>query len=175
MPLSLRYALRIRHPFGQKLGASVSIMNSSFAYETVIRMHNVDAAQRLFFADQFVIVHDAWEAYLDSVGFSIGAILETEDFVLPIVHAESDYSTPVRLGDCVRVALCCERVGTTSFTVCFDLTVEDIPVGHTKHVHTAVSKATGLAIPLPEAIRDLLARLSPTDAEPGRAETPDPL
>ncbi len=46
-----------------------------FRYETTIKVHNMDAARRLFFAEQFVIAHEAWETCLSSVGFSIGRIL----------------------------------------------------------------------------------------------------
>ena len=127
-----------------------------FSYHTTIKMHNVDAAQRLFFADQFVIAHDAWEAYLEAQGLSIRALLEAFDFVTPIVHAEGDYTAPMTLGDRVTVSVECAEVGTKSFTMKFTIAANDVGVGQVTHVHATVDKASGQAIPVPETLRELL-------------------
>ncbi len=126
-----------------------------FSYETTIKMHNVDAAQRLFFADQFVIAHDAWEACLESHGFGIGHMLDQCDFVTPVVHAEADYTAPLTLGSKVTVTVTCEAIGNTSFTIGFCLNTDSC-VGRVTHVHAVVDKAMGNAIPIPAVLRDTL-------------------
>ena len=129
-----------------------------FSYHTTIRMNNVDAAQRLFFAEQFVIAHDAWEAYLEAHGTSIRSLLEDFDFVTPIVHAESDYTAPMKLGDRVVVAVECAEIGTKSFTMKFRIAANDVSVGQVTHVHATVDKASGAAVPVPGTLRELLGR-----------------
>lgn len=127
-----------------------------FCYHTTIKMHNVDAAQRLFFADQFVIAHDALEACIEAQGLSIRALVEDQDFVTPIVHAEGDYTAPVKLGDRVTVSVECAEVGTKAFTMRFTIMANDVCVGQVTHVHAAVDKASGQTIPVPDMLRELL-------------------
>ncbi len=40
-----------------------------FTYKTKISLHDTDAAGIIFFANQFKIVHDAYEDLLESFGF----------------------------------------------------------------------------------------------------------
>lgn len=129
-----------------------------FSYVTTIKMHNVDAAQRLFFADQFVIAHDAWEACLAAHDFGIGVMLDECDFVTPIVHAEADYKAPVKLGSEVAVTVTCEAIGETSFTIEFTVNTDSC-VGRVTHVHVVTDKATGNAIPVPDLLRNILVRI----------------
>ena len=129
-----------------------------FSYQTTIKMHNIDAAGRLFFADQFVIAHDAWEACLDAKGLSISAMLEQCSFVTPVVHAEADYQAPVTVGEVVTVNVSCEAAGKRSFTIGFAVMTE-VAVGQGRHVHAVVDKVTGEAIAIPDSLRDVLDRI----------------
>ena len=132
-----------------------------FRYETTVKVHNMDAAQRLFFAEQFVIAHEAWEASLSSVGFSIGRILAEDSFMVPVVHAEADYSAPVALSDSITVEVSCDRIGTKSFTMGYTISKnDDQPIGHVTLIHAAVSQATGRAIPVPAEFLDVLNRIN---------------
>jgi len=131
-----------------------------FTHQTTIRIHNVDAAQRLFFADQFVLAHDAWEACLESLGLSLGSVLGERDYVFPIVHAEADYAAPLSVGDRIDITVTCERVGRTSFAVGFALSKgEGAPVGRVTHVHVSVDKGTGRSMPIPPELRDVLEKI----------------
>ncbi len=132
-----------------------------FRYETTVKVHNMDAAQRLFFAEQFVMAHEAWEACLSSVGFSIGRILSEDSFMVPVVHAEADYSAPVALSDSITVEVRCDRIGTKSFTMGYAISKNDHqPIGRVTLIHATVSQATGRAIPIPDEFLDVLNRIT---------------
>ena len=127
------------------------------SYQTTVKMHQVDGAQRLFFAEQFVMAHDAWETWLAQAGVSIASLLARAEYVLPVVHAEADYAAPIALGDVVQVAITCQDIGHRSFTMGYILSKADGPaLGRVSLVHAVVAKDTGKAIPLPAALRDLL-------------------
>ena len=61
--------------------------------------HDTGAAGRLYFANQFRLAHEAYEAFMASLGFPIGDILKAGRFGLPIVRAEADYKAALSVGD----------------------------------------------------------------------------
>ena len=120
-------------------------------------MHEVDAAGVLFFAQQFRLVHDAFEAFMESKGLSLAKILDSEDFALPIVHAETDYKMPLSLGDRIIIKLNLKEIGETSFTLAHEIFKEGRLAGKGETVHVSVDKKTGAKIPLPPAARGLFS------------------
>jgi len=122
-----------------------------FTYQTTVKIHDTDAAGFLFFGDQFKIAHDAYEAFLDAVGFSIQYIIQEEKFLLPIVHAEADYFVPLSVGDRITVQLQIESVSKTSFQILYDF-LNDYGkiVGNAKTVHVAVDKNSKKKVSLPD-------------------------
>jgi 1,4-dihydroxy-2-naphthoyl-CoA hydrolase len=130
-------------------------------YSATVRLANTDAAGRLFFADMFVLAHEAWEACLDTLGFGVQDILKQGEFLTPIVHAESDFCAPVSLGSEIGVSVTCPEVGTTSFTIAFEAKLNDGTLAaRLKHVHATIDAATGEPIPVPVSFQELLAQLN---------------
>ncbi len=118
-----------------------------------VRLHDTDAAGILFFASQFLYIHDAYEELLQLIGLPVASILRDEPFILPIVHAEAQYFSPLQVGDEITVALQVGSIGVTSFVLVFDLfTADDKLVGKAKTVHVAVNKQTQNKIVLPEKL-----------------------
>lgn len=132
-----------------------------FTYKTQIRLHDTDAAGILFFAHQFSIVHDAYEQLLEKLGFSFPTMLQKRSYFLPIVHAESDYKSPLFVGDCITITITVGHVGETSFS--FDYTIHNqkkILVGTAKTVHVTINKKSRAKIPLPKKIRSSLEKFA---------------
>jgi len=127
-----------------------------FTYTTKIRLHDTDAAGIIFFANQFKIIHDAYEDLLEEFGWSFQKMLKKTDFFLPIVHAESDYKTPVLVGDKIVVAIKVGHIGKTSFSFEYTLKREKTLVGTAKTVHVTINQKTRKKIPLPSALRKAL-------------------
>lgn len=125
-----------------------------YSYKTKIKLHETDAAGLLFFSNQFKIIHDAYEALLENIGFAFGDLIKNKDFFLPIVHAEADYKMPLFVGDVIEIQVRTINVGNTSFI--FDYTLlnhNNEIVGTAKTVHVTIDKISGKKISLPTDMR----------------------
>jgi 1,4-dihydroxy-2-naphthoyl-CoA hydrolase len=132
-----------------------------FTYKTQIRLHDTDAAGILFFAHQFEIVHDAYEQLLEKLGFSFPTMLKKRSYFLPIVHAESDYKSPLFVGDKITVRIKMGHIGETSFSFMYTIhNQKNVLVGTAKTVHVTIDKKKRTKIPLPKDIRQSLEKFS---------------
>ncbi|MCP5047565.1 MAG: acyl-CoA thioesterase [bacterium] len=127
-----------------------------FEYKTTIKLHETDAAGLLFFANQFRLVHDAYEAFMESRDMGLGKLLTSKPFLLPIVHAETDYKAPLRVGDVIMITIRVKRKGTSSFTLAHELHKNDTLAGSGETVHACLDTKTGKPIPLPNPLSDIL-------------------
>lgn len=122
-----------------------------------IRMHDTDAAGVIFFTSQLRIAHETFEVFLDSAGLGLGPLMSRADYRIPIVHVESDYRAPVRLGDDLTVEMTLDRAGQTSFSLRFRLlNTAGAEVGTVRTVQVAVDAGTWQKRPLPGELRNAL-------------------
>ena len=140
-------------------------MNSMFTHTTKIRLHDTDAAGIIFFANQLKIVHDAYEELLTTFGLSFEKMLKNTNYFLPIVHAESDYKTPVRVGDVITIAIKVGHIGKTSFSFEYTLKRGKTLVGTAKTVHVAIDQQSRQKITLPNTLRKALMDYHATTVE----------
>ncbi len=134
-----------------------------FEYPTTIRLHHTDAAGVLYYAQQFHIAHEAFEAWMKARGIPIGPMIYRAKYGLPVVHTEADYGAPLRLGDDVSVTVEGLNVGESSFMVrCVLHDSGGEPVGTVTTTHVAVDRRTREKIPLPGVIRRALVGPAPT-------------
>ena len=124
-----------------------------FTYKTRIFLHHTDAAGRLFFANQFFLIHEAKELFYESLGLPISYMLEHPDITLPVVHAESDYKAILVSGDEIEIQVWVEKIGETSVSFSFDLFKNKDLVGTGRTVCVAVDKRTGKKTPIPNEWR----------------------
>jgi len=129
-----------------------------FTYKTKIRLHDTDAAGIIFFANQFKIIHDAYEDLLEEHGWSFQRMLQKTNYFLPIVHAESDYLKPVRVGDKIEIAIKVGHIGNTSFSFEYTLKRGKTLIGRAKTVHVTIDQKTRQKIALPTAMRRALTQ-----------------
>jgi 1,4-dihydroxy-2-naphthoyl-CoA hydrolase len=130
---------------------------ATFKRKLTVRLHDTDAAGILFFANQFIFIHDTYEELLRQLGFSITAALRNGSFIVPIVHAESQYLKPLTVGDEITVTVQVAKIGETSFVLEYELLGDDgQSVGKAKTVHVAVDKQTQNKIALPEKLQRAL-------------------
>lgn len=135
-----------------------------FTYQHKLKLHETDAGGILFFSNQFKIVHDAYECVLENIGFSFAELTKNQNFFLPIVHAEADYTAPLQVGDLIEVTVTTEHVGTSSFVFSYRLTKSDGTLaGTAKTVHVTTDKGTKEKIPLPSALREKIEALYAED------------
>lgn len=129
-----------------------------FTYTTKIRLHDTDAAGIIFFANQFKLIHDAYEDLLEEYGWSFEKMLKKTNYFLPIVHAESDYILPVFVGDKIVIAIKVGHIGNTSFSFEYTLHRGKTLIGRAKTVHVTINQKTRKKMPLPDTMRRALER-----------------
>ena len=132
-----------------------------FTYKTKIRLHDTDAAGIIFFANQFKIIHDAYEELLEKIGLSCQTILNETNFFQPIVHAESDYKAPLFVGDKIVITIKVGHIGKTSFSLEYILKRGKTLVGTAKTVHVTIDQKTRKKIPIPSSLRLALKKIGP--------------
>ncbi|MCB1113467.1 MAG: acyl-CoA thioesterase [Chlamydiia bacterium] len=123
-------------------------------------MHDTDMAQRLYFARQFRFANDALEDWSFSRDLDYFHLAMEKGFMFVIVHAEADYYKQMRVGEEVEIHLSCEHIGTTSFSLMYQIyRNKDEMVGLCRTVHVTISTKTGEKIPLPDALKEHLQKI----------------
>jgi 1,4-dihydroxy-2-naphthoyl-CoA hydrolase len=131
-----------------------------FVETGAVKLADTDAAGLLFFANSFKLAHNVYESFLGSIGFSLRHVIESTDYLLPIVHAEADFRSPLKLGDRFSISLK-SKVQTHSFVLTAYFTGPDnVVAGEVRTVHVSVSKATGKKVPLAKDLKDGLVQIS---------------
>lgn len=130
-----------------------------FTHSTTVRLHDTDAAGVLYFAHQFRLAHEAYEAFMDLAGSSLGSLLKKGTLALPIVHAEADYRAPLRVGDALEISLRLQRLGKTSFTLVSRISSNGQTSGYVTTTHVAVNRRNGRKTPLPAPLKKALQSL----------------
>lgn len=131
-----------------------------FTYKRKIRFQDTDAAGVIFFPNQFCFYQEAFEAFLESIGCDLATVARKNRYHLPVVHAEADYSAPLRLGDTIEIQLKVRHLGKSSLTFQADILKQDkINSGRVTVVHVSVNPRTRKKTPLPSSLRDKITQL----------------
>ncbi|MBK1656334.1 acyl-CoA thioesterase [Allochromatium vinosum] len=132
--------------------------DKTFRYELHIRLHDTDAAGRLFFAHLFRHAQDALEAFMEHIGYPIDAMLRDGEILLPLTHAEADYRRPMRHGDRIRVEVRVEDLRRRSFAIGYRFLNEaGEEMATARTIHVLVTDETHVGESLPETLRAGLA------------------
>ena len=123
-----------------------------FAYSAQIFLHHTDAAGRLFFANQFYLMHEAMEKFMESLGLPIEKFLNgNPDLSFPLVHAEADYKALLAAGDRISIEVSIDKIGETSVHFIYAIRKTDGTLaGSGKTVNVSVNKTTGQKTKLPQ-------------------------
>ena len=125
-----------------------------FVYKRKIRFQDTDAAGIIFFPNQFCFYQEAFEAFLESIGYDLATVTRKNKHHLPVVYAEANYSAPLRLGDNIEIHLKVAHIGNSSLTFQADIIKESkIPAGGVKVVHVCVNALTLKKASLPQSLR----------------------
>ncbi|MCB9358170.1 MAG: acyl-CoA thioesterase [Calditrichaeota bacterium] len=130
-----------------------------FLFPYTVSLHDSDAAGIIFSANLFRICHEAYEAMMAELGFSIGYLLKHRPFGLPLVHLDGDFFSPSRVGDHLTIELRVSEMGRSSYRVEYLLKTPDgTACARAATVHVAVEVKTYKSIPIPEEFRAALSR-----------------
>jgi acyl-CoA thioester hydrolase len=135
---------------------------SGFSLLVVPRYAEVDQQGVVFNGHYLTWFDEACTGFLDHLGVMYTGLLAT-GHDLQVVHSEIDYLTSVRWRDSVRVAVQCDRIGSTSFTLRFTVLrrtpdanpdAETAVRGH--NVYVVVSTDDWAKRPIPDPLREAL-------------------
>ena len=130
----------------------------TYNYHFTTTIHDIDAAGVLFFAHLYRHAHDAYEAFMSDIGFSLDEIIR-KNSKLPLVHSEAEFLHPVRHGDKIAIVLQIKNIGISSFTVEYRFTGEQgrqLATASTTHVYLDADGKKNSA--LPEALHSELSK-----------------
>jgi 1,4-dihydroxy-2-naphthoyl-CoA hydrolase len=131
-----------------------------YRYQTRVHLHDTDATGVIYFSQQLNLAMQAFENFLRQGPFSLKDILASP-YLLPIVHAEADYLSPLTVDNELDIVLYLHKMGTSSFTISYDFfyRTSSILAGTAKITHVLTLKETKKSTPIPEELRGILKML----------------
>ena len=130
----------------------------TYKYHFTTSLHDIDAAGVLFFAHLYRHAHDAYEAFMSDIGFSLDKVIR-ENILLPLIHSEADFLQPISHGDRVCIQLQIKKIGNSSFTVIYHFTgsqEQQLATALTTHVY--LDRTDRKSKNLPDALREKLSK-----------------
>lgn len=98
----------------------VTHVSEPFSMPIVPRYAEIDQQGVVFNGHYLTWFDEACGLFLDHLGVTYH-VLVTQGIDIQVVHAELDYIAPVRWRDTAGVGVTCEAIGTTSFTLAFEV------------------------------------------------------
>jgi acyl-CoA thioester hydrolase len=134
---------------------------TEYSLPIVPRFAEIDQQNVVFNAHYLTWFDEALTGYFDHLGASYPELMAA-GLDMQLVHTEIDYAAPVRWRDGVRVAVVCESVGTTSFTIGFEVLrrsgdSDEIAAVRGRNVYVVVSTDDWTKRPVPESLRQVLS------------------
>ena len=134
---------------------------TEYSLPIVPRFAEIDQQNVVFNAHYLTWFDEALTGYFDHLGASYPDLMAT-GLDMQLVHSEIDYAAPVRWRDAVRVAVVCEAVGTTSFTIGFSVLrrrdeSDEILAVRGRNVYVVVSTDDWTKREVPDTLRQVLS------------------
>ena len=135
-----------------------------YRYQARVHLRNTDATGVIYFSDQLNLAMEAFENFLRKGAFSLKEILASS-YLMPIVHAESDYLSPLTVDDEIEIVLYLDKIGNSSFTISYDFfhRKSSSLAGTAKITHVVTLKETKKSTPIPEDLKGFLMQLVPLE------------
>ncbi len=138
-----------------------------FIAKNKVRVHDTDMAGILYFPRIYRFANDALEDFMSAENFDFEHVFHKDKFIFVIVHSEADYYASLRVGDNLNVHVSVEKIGTTSFTLIFEIYREDhTHMGTVKTIHVSIDRTVHKKIPIPAGLRKSLEKHLVTDIAP---------
>ena len=132
----------------------------AFVWNSRVRFVDTDASRRIHYSAMLRHFEEAEQEFFRSLGFAY-TDPHKQGYGFPRVHVECDYTGMVVYDDLLAIAVTIERIGRTSFTIGFDVTVEGRHVAKGNFVIVCVSFETMRSRPLPESFAAMLKTVVP--------------
>ena len=129
-----------------------------FEKHQLIRFHHCDPAGIVFYPEYFVIIDELIEDWFtEGMKTSFADLHAKERVGIPAARIEVDFISPSKIGDVLCLRLFVTRIGTKSFRLMVEASVDD-KVRLRAELVRVVASLDGLhGIPIPESLRAKLA------------------
>jgi 4-hydroxybenzoyl-CoA thioesterase len=142
-------------------------MATPFVFSTPVRFADVDHAGIVYYPRFFHLFHlafeELWRARVG--GRAYVELLDRERVGFPAVHADCDFSAPLRFGDVAEIELTVSKLGASSITFHYrvyraaDDRGERVLAADGRVVCAIVDLARFASIEVPERVRHMVADL----------------
>ena len=134
---------------------------TEYSLPIVPRYAEIDQQAVVFNAHYLTWFDEAVTGFFDHLGASYPDLIAS-CLDMQLVHTEIDYAAPVRWRDGVRLAVVCEQVGATSFTIGFSVLrrrdgSEEVVAVRGRNVYVVVSTDDWAKRPVPDTLRKALS------------------
>ncbi len=130
-----------------------------FVTKKIIRLSETDATGVIYFTNLFKFATEALEEFFETKGINLFKMIQSGDYLFPIVFAKSTYLAPIFLSDEITLTLSLIKMGTSSIEIQTDISKAISLVGRVEIVHVVTSKTTMKKMPIPEQLRAQLDKL----------------
>jgi acyl-CoA thioesterase FadM len=125
---------------------------STYQYSCFIPFHLADPAGILFFGNVFGLAHQAFEHFIiDILECSWNSWFQHEEWIVPIVHTEARYSSPLQAGEKCQIELQVIHLSSSSFTMQSSF-IQKQPCCVVKTVHAFCHRERRCKIPIPSSL-----------------------
>lgn len=133
----------------------MSLVSKPYRWQGRIRFVDTDASGRIHYTAMFRHFEAAEQDFLRGLGVPY-ADPAFRDISFPRVHVECDFIAEIRYDDIIEIDLTIDRVGTSSFTISFAVSVVGRPSAKGKITVVCIDKASHRSYPIPDRLRDAL-------------------
>jgi acyl-CoA thioester hydrolase len=125
-------------------------MTAPFRFRLRVRYSECDA--------QGIVFNARWGDYIDLAVAEYTRAVFDQDFEWRLVKQTIEWRSPARYDDVLEIAVQTVRVGTTSFTIRFEMSRAGTHLASAETVYVFVDNAANLKRPIPESARAALER-----------------
>ncbi len=129
-------------------------MKQPFTLQVPIRFRQGDPAGISFFANVYPMAHDAFEDFVQSLGFDWKTWFANEEWGVPIRHSSCEYYQPLIPGRSCSITVLVDRVGESSATLKYIFKNKDQVACEVTLVHTFFKIKERAKMPIPSVVRD---------------------
>ncbi len=132
-----------------------------YTIEEYVRWEDIDAAGIINYQAYLRFFGLAEAELLRSAGLNYRFLFEVLGIWLPRVRVECDFHSPVKLDELLAVEAYFSRIGRTSFHLDFEVRRKSdpsSPVASGRYVLVCVAQKTFQPVPIPEEVREKIAR-----------------
>jgi 4-hydroxybenzoyl-CoA thioesterase len=131
-----------------------------FTRDIIVRFEHCDAAGIMFYPRFFALVNEAVEDWFASLGFPFKALHIDQRKGVPTVRFESEFVTPVRMGDRLQQSLGVQALGRASMELKHLAAVGDGAVARFDQTLVFTDLNTMKAEPWPAELRTAIAKFA---------------